>query len=503
MTASHGRLCERDHGVDEIAVASGAIGTKSSWVFRIGILLFLVFLIFGQLLDVFSDDRNNGVTSNNKASSHNNYVYGLTTPEQAAANLQNQTWVDRLQIRELQHIRSSRMRMLGSVRDRRIIEWSVMSHPTPAAAAATGNIQGSVGVDFFLKPSAARSTKLIDLFLHGRVSQSMGENMVMLGWAKVALALGCRRVVMFASDVDFIHYVNRAEQQVYIMDYKSLTKGKDELLVDEILTQRTWELAYWGRSARSIKNKLNLPADEYGFKPDHAMVPYNYSAVPADNVRVGVLPTAITMSHIHDVRRTDEASSGHHQRCDAFFMGKRAEHVESLKPLIKNIEEKLLLASISNPSPRHDNVTICTGMKLPKGVGLDKYLGFSVNFTVNLGITKPAVFADMVGAARVVIGSGSPNASPTITDTIFGGGVFMAPAKQFMSMEDHPLFERTDEAFHSLEEQADEIVRLILEETDDEQERPFGGFKDTSYTIEHVCRQVLMVIKESELSDTV
>lgn len=95
-----------------------------------------------------------------------------------------------------------------------------------------------------------------------------------------------------------------------------------------------------------------------------------------------------------------------------------------------------------------------------------------------------------------------PLASPTIMDAIYGGAIFMAPTKQFQpSMEMHPLFIQSDESFTSLEEQAEEIVRIILENNgnDDKKRRlPFGGYYDnTSYSIEYTCRQLLKVIESS------
>ena len=97
-----------------------------------------------------------------------------------------------------------------------------------------------------------------------------------------------------------------------------------------------------------------------------------------------------------------------------------------------------------------------------------------------------------------------PLASPTIMDAIYGGAVFMAPTKQFhLSMEMHPLFIKSDESFTSPEEQADEIVRIILENNGNDYDRkqrhlPFGGYYDnTSYSIEYTCRQLLKVIASS------
>ena len=75
----------------------------------------------------------------------------------------------------------------------------------------------------------------------------------------------------------------------------------------------------------------------------------------------------------------------------------------------------------------------------------------------------------------------------------------MAPTKQFhLSMEMHPLFIKSDESFTSVEEQADETVRIILESNGKKRHLPFGGYYDnTSYSIEYTCRQLLKVIDSS------
>lgn len=402
--------------------------------------------------------------------------YSLETPEQAASNLQDTSWVERLRIRETH---SSRRR--GG----RIVEWSV----EPAFGSGCADMNSTEGIDVFLKPFPRRSAQLIDLFLHGQVSTAMGENVVMLGYAKAALALGCRRVVMFEANDDFVDYLDKTKKQVYIVDFMSLPPLKNALLSDETMAQRTWELAYWGRRRETIHHPkgLNLP-EQYTFTSDHALVPFNYSNLPAENVRVGVLPTAITMNH---VRREKGASA--HYNCDVFFMGKASDQVKMLKPLIKLIEEKVLAMSAEKNA---SSVNICTGMKLPENTTLDEYFGFPAQHTVNLGRTDPEVFADIVGSARVVVGSGKPPASPTIVDTIFGGGVFMAPTKQFnkksLTMEDHPLFIKADEL--TLEDQADEIIRIVL---DGKEKQPFGGYDVSSYSVMHVCRQVLRFIEAS------
>ena len=147
-------------------------------------------------------------------------------------------------------------------------------------------------------PYEFRSKALIDLFLDGVVRDTMGENVAMMGYAKAALALGCERVVMFESYVDFIRHIDKASDQVYMMDLKSLPALKDNLLLDPVLRRRTWELRWFGRDQKSIRHKLNI-TDEYGFKPDHSLIPFNYTIDKAkENIPLTVLPTAITMNHI-------------------------------------------------------------------------------------------------------------------------------------------------------------------------------------------------------------
>lgn len=143
---------------------------------------------------------------------------------------------------------------------------------------------GEGGVDILLKPLSPRSIEPIDLLVHGTVQGAMGENIVILGWAKTALALGCRRVLLFDSNIDFLHYVDAKDDQVYILDYISIPQMKDEIFLDDQLRQRAWIFAYWGQSPGGIRDDLGL-TDEYGFKLDRAMAPYNYSSAHADNVK--------------------------------------------------------------------------------------------------------------------------------------------------------------------------------------------------------------------------
>lgn len=402
--------------------------------------------------------------------------YKLTTPEQAAINLQNETWINMLQ--------SQHLGGLTWWLKPRIIEWSV----GPVVKGSNN------GIDIFLLPMQGRSSQLIDLFLYGKVESTMGENIVMLGWAKVALALGCRRVVMFESHSDFVKYVDMTQRQVLILDYISLNETSYAMLSGDDkfdgvqLERRTWQFSYWGNEGLS-----------YGPPTSHVIVPFNYTdytKAPKENVRMGILPTTVTMNHVP----SSSSSLKKQRHCSVFFMGKSPEQVEAMKPLINAVEQKLTIhfssSIIDINRSQEDVIKLCTGMKLPLGKTISEYLGFSVNFTVNLGRTSPEIFARLVGSSRVVVGSGDPPASPTIIDAIAGGAVFMAPSKQFLSMENHPLFVKTDNAFVTQDEQADEIVRLLLE--DDKVRKPFGGYQ-TSYDIDSVCNQVLKIIEASIL----
>jgi hypothetical protein len=266
------------------------------------------------------------------------------------------------------------------MKGRRIIEWSVNDPPT------------SHEIELLLMPFERRSTALIDLFLKGHVEGTMGENIVMLGWAKAALALGCERVLMFDSYRDFIRRVDGSSRQVYIVDYFSIPQLKDVLLLDDILTMRTWELAYWGRSREEVRTMLHL-SEKYGFENDHALVPFNLTDAPVENVRMALLPTAITMNHLQSVR-------GIRKRCDVFFMGKSTENIERSIPLIKLVEKNLL-----ERGTRFGSVTMCSAFQTHSS--LETVLGFTPKYTVNVGRMKPTQFASLVGNAKVVVGSGS------------------------------------------------------------------------------------------------
>lgn len=71
----------------------------------------------------------------------------------------------------------------------------------------------------------------------------------------------------------------------------------------------------------------------------------------------------------------------------------------------------------------------------------------------------------------------------------------MAPSRQFCSVETHPLFVKSDIEFLSLEEQADNIVDILRD--GDRKQISFGGFNETSYSIEQTCQQLLRVIHKS------
>lgn len=88
-----------------------------------------------------------------------------------------------------------------------------------------------------------------------------------------------------------------------------------------------------------------------------------------------------------------------------------------------------------------------------------------------------------------------PRVSPTIVDAIFGGAIFMAPPGQFMSMEMHPLFIDTEKSFKNPEEQANKIISIL--HGGERKQLRFGGYNNTSYTLEHACERLLEVIQRS------
>jgi hypothetical protein len=77
--------------------------------------------------------------------------------------------------------------------------------------------------------------------------------------------------------------------------------------------------------------------------------------------------------------------------------------------------------------------------------------------------------------------------------------VFIAPSKQFLDMDMHPLFIKADKTFRSLDEEANKIISILLQ---DKNQLPFGGFNDTSYSLEHACRKILEVISRSFMNST-
>ena len=256
-------------------------------------------------------------------------------------------------------------------------------------------------------PHEYRSSQLIDLFLHGQISDTMGENVAMMGYAKAALSLGCRRVIMFESYVDFITYVDRNLHQFYILDYKSLPALKDALLLDPVLRRRTWDFSWWGRKAGDVQTKLGI-SEEYGFTVDHALIPFNYTKVTSDNVRLPVLPTAITMNHVPMSRDDTEPI----QQCHVFYMGKRVMDITNSTKLIQAVEERITTANNNNNDTTttifslKDNVRLCTAFQIPTESSYAQVLGFEPKYTVNVGRMKPTQFARVVGNADVVVGSG-------------------------------------------------------------------------------------------------
>ena len=308
----------------------------------------------------------------NRANNDVSAIDQLVSPETAAARLQDPLWIDNL-------VHNVRKPLFG--RKRRVLEWAVKNPP-------------SNGVELFLMPHQFRSTHLIDLFLDGRVEATMGENIAMMGWAKAVLALGCKKVVMFESYVDFVAHLDKSAFQFYILDYLSLPVLKNDLLLDPLLKQRTWEFAWWGRSQDTLEKVLQIPR-KYDFQLNHALLPFNYTGDDIDksNMRMAILPTAITFNH---QSRTSEP-----QLCDAFFMGKSVEDMKKLIPVIKLVEDKLYKDKHSAKDLR-----LCTAFQIPNGSSYAKELGFRPKYTVNTGRMKPPVFAHIVGNAKVVIGSG-------------------------------------------------------------------------------------------------
>lgn len=306
-------------------------------------------------------------------------------PETAAKRLQDPIW-----IKKLRHTNVGHKNHFFSKKWRRIIEWTAAVDESSSST----NVSTNNGVELFLMPHEFRSSQLIDLFLHGKVADTMGENVAMMGYAKAALALGCKRVLMFESYVDFIHHLDTASDQFYILDYISLPSLKKELLVDTELKQRTWEFSWWGRDQSDVQTKLAIP-EEYGFMIDHALIPFNYTEVSKENVRLPVLPTAIIMNHV-TMSEMDKP-----EQCHVFYMGKRVMDVENSTNLIQAVEDR-----IAKDISSFKDVRLCTAFQIPQESSYAQVLGFEPKYTVNVGRMRPTQFAHVVGNADVVVGSG-------------------------------------------------------------------------------------------------
>lgn len=341
------------------------VETYQRTLVSIALIVILLCLRSARQISVSSHDLSN-------RASNDALIYQLVSPETAAARLQDPSWIDTL-------VYNARKPLLR--KKRRIVEWTVKNPP-------------SNGVELFLMPHQFRSTHLIDLFLDGRVEATMGENIAMMGWAKAVLALGCKKVVMFESYVDFVAHLDRSAFQFYMLDYISLPELKDDLLLDPVLRQRTWEFAWWGRSQETLENLLHIP-QRYGFQLDHALLPFNYTGndISKDNMRMAIIPTSITFNH--QTRQNDI------QLCDVFYMGKSVEDIEKLIPVIKLVEDKL-----SNDKYAAKDLRLCTAFQIQAESSYEKVLGFKPKYTVNMGRMKPPVFAHIVGNAKVVVGSG-------------------------------------------------------------------------------------------------
>lgn len=306
-------------------------------------------------------------------------VNQLVSPEIAAARLQDPAWVDTL-VHKLSWFNTTSQ---GPGKRRRVVEWNVKNPP-------------SNGFELFLMPYQFRSSLLIDLFIDGHVADTMGENIAMMGWAKAVLALGCKKVVMFESYQDFVVYLDKSALQIYMVDHESLPALKDELLLDPVFKQRTWEFHWWGRSEESLEEELNITSN-YGYQIDHTIIPFNFTKNEGkyreQNTRMSVIPTALTFNHWKM-----EASP---QLCDVFYMGKSVDNVEKAIPVVKFVDDKLS----EDDGPSQD-YRLCTAFKVPSNSLFEEVLGFKPKYTVNTGRMEPPVFAHVVGNAKVVVGSG-------------------------------------------------------------------------------------------------
>jgi hypothetical protein len=98
------------------------------------------------------------------------------------------------------------------------------------------------GIEPFLMTSQGQGYLLHELFLEGHVHGTMDKNVAMMGWAKAALALGCKKVAMFQNYMDFANHLDESLNQFYMLDRFSLPELKDDLLLNPVLRQRTWDL---------------------------------------------------------------------------------------------------------------------------------------------------------------------------------------------------------------------------------------------------------------------
>ena len=308
-------------------------------------------------------------TSNLSNKSAASAIKSLADPQTAANRLQDPSW-----IKPLEYIVTAG----GAGNRRRIVEWKVKPQTN----------QTRSGVELLLMPFQYRSSLLIDLFLNGKVSATMGENVVMIGWAKACLALGCDRVLMFDSYKDFVDSLDTESNQFYILDYNSLPALKDDLLLNPILNQRTWEFFWWGRTPRSIKEKLNI-TERYNYSADHALLPFNFTNGPKENIRMAILPSAVTMNHVP--QEEDDPI----EPCDAFFMGKSVENIENSTAVMKLVESILSKTNVSVESVR-----LCTAFKIPDDSSYEEVLGFVPKYIVNVGRMKPTQFAATLGNAK-------------------------------------------------------------------------------------------------------
>ena len=133
------------------------------------------------------------------------------------------------------------------------------------------------------------------------------------------------------------------------------------------------------------------------------------------------------------------------------------------------------------------------------------FLGFKPKFIQNQGVMQPLAFSEMIIGARVVIGSGKPLSNPTMIDTIYGGGVFIAPKRQYHTQESHSLF-WTMESINDTRSQIQAIIRLLASDAiklqvDPALNRSFGNYPlgRTVYSLEHIVTALKRVAAKSSL----